>query len=189
VTAGDTAAGAAGAGGTPIAEQGPAAADLAAVERQLGRHPRGVRRVAHRCPCGLPDVVETAPRLPGGSPFPTLYYLTCPRAVAAVSGLEAAGMMRQFRQRLAADPELRQAYLAAHRDYLARRDEVARAAGVAPLPPGTQSAGGMPDRVKCLHALVAHELAVPGANPLGREAAAAAGPWWQAGPCLDRGSR
>jgi hypothetical protein len=56
---------------------------------------------------------------------------------------------------------------------------------VAPLPPGTQSAGGMPSRVKCLHALAAHELAVPGANPLGREAVAAAGPWWAAGPCVD----
>jgi uncharacterized protein len=184
VTAGDVAA---GADGAAMAEQEPAAADLAAVERQLGRRPRAVRRVAHRCPCGLPDVIETAPRLPGGSPFPTLYYLTCPRAVAAVSGLEAAGMMRQFRQRLAADAGLRRAYLAAHRDYLARREAAARAAGVEPLPPGAQSAGGMPDRVKCLHALVAHELAVPGANPLGREAAAAAGPWWQAGPCLDRG--
>jgi len=182
VTAGEAAAAA-------RAEQEPEAADLAVVERQLGRRPRAVRRVAHRCPCGLPDVVETAPRLPGGSPFPTLYYLTCPRAVAAVSGLEAAGMMRQFRQRLAADAGLRRAYLAAHQDYLARRDAAARAAGVEPLPPGTQSAGGMPDRVKCLHALVAHELAVPGANPLGREAAAAAGPWWQAGPCLDRGPR
>jgi hypothetical protein len=55
---------------------------------------------------------------------------------------------------------------------------------VVPLPPGTPSAGGMPERVKCLHALVAHELAVPGANPLGREAVAAAGDWWAAGPCV-----
>ena len=96
--------------------------------------------------------------------------------------------MRQMQQRLAADPELRAAYQAAHRDYLARRDEAARAAGVEPLPPGTQSAGGMPARVKCLHALTAHELAVPGANPLGREAAALAGPWWQAGPCVSAGA-
>ena len=57
-------------------------------------------------------------------------------------------------------------------------------AGLEPLPPGTQSAGGMPQRVKCLHALVAHELAVPGANPFGREAADAAGPWWTDGPCV-----
>jgi hypothetical protein len=154
------------------------------VARQLGRPPRSLRRVAHRCPCGLPDVVETAPRLASGEPFPTLYYLTCPRAVAALSRLEAGGLMRTLEQRLAADPELRAAYLAAHHDYLARRDRATREAGVAPLPAGTQSAGGMPDRVKCLHALAAHELAVPGANPLGRQALAAAGPWWEGGACL-----
>ena len=129
-------------------------------------------------------MVETAPRLADGTPFPTLYYLTCPRATAAVGRLEAAGVMRQMQQRLATDPELRAAYQAAHHDYLARREEATRASGVAPLPPGTQSAGGMPARVKCLHALTAHELAVPGANPLGREAAAQAGPWWAAGPCV-----
>jgi hypothetical protein len=159
-------------------------ADAEVVARQLGRPARGLRRVAHRCPCGLPDVVETAPRLADGTPFPTLYYLTCPRATAAVGRLEAAGVMRQMQQRLATDPELRAAYQAAHHDYLARREDAARASGVAPLPPGTQSAGGMPARVKCLHALTAHELAVPGANPLGREAAAQAGPWWAAGPCV-----
>ena len=155
------------------------------VALQLGRPPRGLRQVAHRCPCGLPDVVETAPRLADGTPFPTLYYLTCPRAVAAISRLEAAGVMRQMQERLASDTAFRAAYQAAHRDYLARRDEAARAAGVAPLSPGTQSAGGMPGRVKCLHALAAHELAVPGANPLGREAVTAAGCWWAAGPCVD----
>jgi hypothetical protein len=159
--------------------------DEAVVERQLGRPPRALRRVAHRCPCGLPDVIETAPRLPDGIPFPTLYYLTCPRAVAAVSRLEAAGTMRLMQERLADDPALRRAYLAAHRDYLARRDEAARAAGVDPLPPGTQSAGGMPDRVKCLHALVAHSLAAgPGVNPLGDEALAMLQPWWTSGPCI-----
>ncbi len=158
-------------------------ADARTVAAQLGRAPRGLRAVAHRCPCGLPDVVETAPRLPDGSPFPTLYYLTCPRAVAALSGLEAAGMMREMTARLAADGALRAACEHAHRDYLASRD-AATGAGMEPLPPGTQSAGGMPDRVKCLHALAAHELAVPGANVFGREALAAAGQWWSRGPCV-----
>jgi hypothetical protein len=94
--------------------------------------------------------------------------------------------------RLRADPDLRARYRAAHADYVRRRDVVAAAAGVAPLPPGTQSAGGMPDRVKCLHALAAHALAVPNANPLGVEAVEAAGKWWQAGPCValeDDGAR
>ncbi|MBO0776415.1 MAG: DUF501 domain-containing protein, partial [Actinobacteria bacterium] len=149
----------------PAAAVSPA--DVAAVTAQLGRPPRGLRGVAHRCPCGLPDVVETAPRLADGTPFPTLYYLTCPRAAAAVGRLEAGGMMRDLEHRLRNEPALRQDYHRAHQDYLRRRDGTARAAGVAPLPAGTQSAGGMPERVKCLHALAAHELAVPGANPVG----------------------
>lgn len=165
---------------------GPAAADLAAVAGQLGRPPRAVLAIAQRCPCGLPAVVETAPRLPDGTPFPTLFYLTCPRATAAMSRLEAAGMMREMGARLRSDAGLGASYLAAHEDYLARRAEAARRAGLEPLPPGTQSAGGMPDRVKCLHALAAHALAVPSVNPLGEEAVRAAGPWWHAGPCVDQ---
>jgi uncharacterized protein len=157
--------------------------DAAVIAAQLGRPPRGVLAVAHRCPCGLPDVAETAPRLADGSPFPTLYYLTCPRANAAVSTLEASGLMREMTARLG-DDAVRGRYEAAHLDYLIRRDEAARSAGLEPLPPGTQSAGGMPERVKCLHALVAHELATGDVNPFGREALDAIGPWWEPGPCV-----
>jgi uncharacterized protein len=167
-----------------LAGDAAVARDTAVVAEQLGRAPRGLRGVAHRCPCGRPDVVETSPRLDDGTPFPTLFYLTCPRAVAAVSRLESGGLMRDMQQRLAADPELRAAQEDAHRDYVARRSAAAAAAGVEPLPAGMQSAGGLPDRVKCLHALVAHELAVPGANSLGREAADAVGEWWAHGPCV-----
>jgi hypothetical protein len=159
-------------------------ADEAAVAEQLGRPPRGLRAVAHRCPCGLPDVVETEPRLPDGTPFPTLNYLTCPRANSAVGTLEAGGMMREMTERLAADDGLRARYLAAHEDYLRRR----RAIEDVPQIDRT-SAGGMPDRVKCLHALVAHSLAAgPGVNPLGDEALAALPPWWEAGPCVSPGA-
>jgi uncharacterized protein len=165
----------------------PSAADLRVIEHQLGRVPRAVMAVAHRCPCGLPDVVQTAPRLPDGTPFPTLYYLTCPRASAAMSGLEAAGLMREMAAQLRADAQLAERYAAAHRDYVLRRTAAAQQAGVDPLPAGTQSAGGMPDRVKCLHALAAHALAVPGVNPLGAEAVKAVGQWWQAGTCADDG--
>jgi uncharacterized protein len=171
----------------PIAAGGPSAADLGVIARQLGRIPRAVMAIAHRCPCGLPDVVQTAPRLPDGTPFPTLYYLTCPRASAAISRLEAVGTMRSMAARLRADAELADGYAAAHRDYVVRRAAAALEAGVDPLPPGTQSAGGMPDRVKCLHALAAHALAVSGVNPLGAEAVQAAGRWWQAGSCAKDG--
>ncbi|MGH3192124.1 MAG: DUF501 domain-containing protein [Streptosporangiaceae bacterium] len=153
------------------------------IAAQLGRPPRGLVAVAHRCPCGLPDVAETAPRLADGSPFPTLYYLTCPRANAAVSKLEASGLMQEMTARLA-DDALRRRYEAAHRDYLSRREAAARSAGIEPLPPRTQSAGGMPERVKCLHALVAHELAAGVVNPFGREALDTMGEWWASGPCV-----
>lgn len=159
-------------------------ADLAAVETQLGRRPRGVVGVAHRCRCGLPDVVTTAPRLDDGTPFPTLYYLTCPQAAGAIGTLEASGLMREMTQRLR-DPELARRYRAAHEDYLARRaalGEVPEISGV--------SAGGMPDRVKCLHVLVGHALAAgPGVNPLGDEALAMLPAWWDGGSCVENSGR
>lgn len=164
--------------GAPVHER-PTEADLATVRRQLGRAPRGVVAIAHRCPCGCPDVVRTEPRLPDGTPFPTSFYATCPRLTGAISTLESEGMMREMTQRLATDPDLAAAYAAAHEDYLARRAEL----GPVPEIEGV-SAGGMPTRVKCLHVLVAHSLAVgPGINPLGDEALAALPPWWHHGCC------
>jgi hypothetical protein len=159
-------------------------ADLAAVEGQLGRPPRGVVAVAHRCPCGLPDVVTTAPRLDDGTPFPTTFYLSCPRAVSAVGTLEASGLMREMTARLEEDPELAGRHRAAHEDYLRRRRELEDELGDVPEIAGV-SAGGMPGRVKCLHVLVAHALAAgPGVDPLGDEALALLPPWWAAGPCV-----
>jgi hypothetical protein len=152
-------------------------ADRAAVAAQLGRSPRALRSIAHRCPCGLPSVVQTSPRLADGTPFPTLYYLTCSRLTSLVGRIEASGAMREMTERLATDPELAAAYRAAHESYLTERDALE--------PLGTQiSAGGMPNRVKCLHVHVAHALARgPGVNPFGDEALTQIGPWWTPGPC------
>ncbi|MDQ1536486.1 MAG: exopolyphosphatase / guanosine-5-triphosphate,3-diphosphate pyrophosphatase [Actinomycetota bacterium] len=156
------------------------AADLAAVHEQLGRVPRGVAGVAHRCPCGRPDVLRTEPRLPDGTPFPTTFYATCPRLTGAISTLETSGMMREMTQRLGRDPKLADAYLAAHQDYLRRRGQLGAVAEIDGI-----SAGGMPTRVKCLHVLVGHSLAVgPGVNPLGDEALEALGDWWASGSCV-----
>jgi hypothetical protein len=157
-------------------------ADLSAVQEQLGRVPRGVAAVAHRCPCGRPDVLRTEPRLPDGTPFPTTYYVTCPRLTGAISTLESSGMMRDMTQRLGSDPGLATAYVAAHEDYLRRRGELGAVDEIDGI-----SAGGMPTRVKCLHVLIGHSLAAgPGVNPLGDEALAALGGWWTAGPCVPR---
>jgi uncharacterized protein len=152
--------------------------DWEVVAAQLGRTPRALRSVAHRCPCGLPSVVRTSPRLPDGTPFPTLYYLTCRRLAGLVGRIEASGAMREMTDRLATDPALAAAYRAAHESYLAERDAVE--------PLGTEvSAGGMPGRVKCLHVHVAHALARgPGINPFGDEVLAQIAPWWPPGPCV-----
>ncbi len=155
--------------------------DAEAVQQQLGRPPRGLRAVAHRCRCGLPDVVQTEPRLPDGSPFPTLYYLTCPRATSAVSTLEAEGLMADMTHRLRTDEALRAGYRQAHDAYVAAREAISEVPEVAGV-----SAGGMPARVKCLHVLVAHALAAgPGINPLGDEALARLVPWGRDGPCVE----
>jgi hypothetical protein len=154
--------------------------DREIVGAQLGREPRAIRDVAHRCPCGNPDVIETSPRLPDGTPFPTLYYLTCPRAAAAIGTLESSGLMREMTDRLRSDPSLAQAYREAHERYLTRREEIAHVEEIAGV-----SAGGMPTRVKCLHVLVAHALATgPGVDPLGDEARGQLADWWTAGPCV-----
>lgn len=164
----------------PPVHEAPSAEDLAAVRAQLGRPTRGTRAVAHRCPCGLPDTVETVPRLADGTPFPTLYYLTCPRAVAACSRLESAGVMKEMAARLAEDEGLRKAYAEAHEAYLARRESIGQVEEIAGI-----SAGGMPNRVKCLHVLLGHSLAAgPGVNPLGDEVVEMLQPWWTDGPCV-----
>jgi hypothetical protein len=153
--------------------------DRAVVQAQLGRPPRAMRAIAHRCGCGLPDVVETNPRLEDGTPFPTLYYLTCPRAASAIGRLESEGLMKTMTARLAEDAELQARYDAAAADYVARRDAL-EVLGKAP------AQGGMPDRVKCLHVLVAHSLAVgQGVNPFGDEALGLLPDWGAGGPCVD----
>ena len=140
--------------------------DLDVVARQLGREPRGVLEVAYRCPNGEPGVVKTVPRLPDGTPFPTLYYLTHPVLTAAASRLESEGVMREMSARLEEDAEVAAAYRDAHESYLTERDAIESL--------GTDfSGGGMPDRVKCLHVLMAHSLAKGrGINPFGDEALA-----------------
>jgi uncharacterized protein len=154
--------------------------DVAAIAAQLGRTPRGLHAVGHRCPCSLPDVVVTEPRLPDGTPFPTTYYLTCPRAASRIGTLEGSGLMQRMEDRLRADPELAEEYRSAHEAYLADRAELADVPQLASI-----SAGGMPQRVKCLHALAAQALAAgPGVNPLGDEVLQRLGPWWSEGPCV-----
>ncbi|GAA2066450.1 MULTISPECIES: DUF501 domain-containing protein [Microbacteriaceae] len=146
--------------------------DIAVVSEQLGRPARNVVGIAARCVCGRPTVVSTAPRLDDGTPFPTFYYLTHPAATAAMSALEATQVMAEYNDLLAEDDDVATAYRAAHEQYLADRESIAVVEEIAGI-----SAGGMPSRVKCLHALAAHALAAgPGVNPIG-DLALARGDW------------
>ncbi len=143
-------------------------ADIAEVSRQLGRPARDIVSIAARCVCGNPTVVQTAPRLSNGEPFPTMYYLTHKGATAAVSALEASGFMAELQHLLAEDGDVADAYRRAHAAYLAERDELEALLEIDVPEIEGISAGGMPTRVKCLHALIGHSLAVgPGVNPIG----------------------
>jgi hypothetical protein len=154
--------------------------DERVIAAQLGRPPRAVHEVGHRCPCGNPDVVVTEPRLEDGTPFPTTFYLTCPRAASMIGTLEASGLMAEMTERLADDADLAAAYTRAHEAYLAARE------AIAPVPEiDGVSAGGMPSRVKCLHVLAGQALAQGrGVNPLGDEVLDRLGGFWAAGPCV-----
>jgi uncharacterized protein len=148
---------------TPLFDR-PTESDIRTVSWQLGRPARDVIGIAARCACGAPTVVSTSPRLSDGTPFPTFYYLTHPAATAAVSTLEAEGRMPGLAALLIG--EVAVAYRAAHESYIADRESIEVVAELSGI-----SAGGMPDRVKCLHALVGHSLAVgPGVNPIGDHA-------------------
>ena len=159
-------------------------ADLACIGQQLQREPRDVAAISYRCPCGKPAVVETPPRLNDGTPFPTLYYATCPRLTAAISTLENGGLMAEMNERLKSDPDLAGSYAAAHEDYLAARNALAKKMNLNVPEVDGISAGGMPDRVKCLHSLIAHSLSAgPEVNPLGDEALSKLPKWWLDNPC------
>ena len=137
--------------------------DLESVSKQLGRPVRDIVAIAARCTCGNPIVVQTKPRLEDGTPFPTLYYLTLPAATSAVSTLEAEGLMTKLQDQLSQDEDLAKNYQSAHLSYLSDRAELGLVEEIEGI-----SAGGMPNRVKCLHSLVAHSLAKgPGVNIIG----------------------
>lgn len=154
--------------------------DRAVVARQLGRAPRAFRRVAVRCPFGLPAVTEQSPYDAAGEPFPTTYYLTCPHLVAAVARLEAAGGVERWTERASAEPALRSSLEQATE--LQRRLRHSLATGVPGRDDGTSldlGIGGAarPERLKCLHAHVAFALAQPG-YLLGERVVAELEPLW-----------
>ena len=163
----------------------PTEQDVRVLSAQLGRKVRDVVEVPARCVCGNPLVAATAPRLANGTPFPTVFYLAHPVITAAASRLEAGGLMYEMTDELAQNPQLAQQYRAAHENYLAERERIRIISGTDEVPEiDGISAGGMPTRVKCLHAVIGHTLSVGrGVNPMGDRAWDAISPWWTPDTC------
>ncbi len=159
--------------------------DLAIVERQLGRAPRAFRRVAVRCPYGTPAVTEQDPYSGDGEPFPTTYYLTCQRLVAAIARIEAAGGVERWSRDVAQDPELASSLEQATQEQRRIRRELAAGRtgrdGGASLELGIGGSRS-PGNLKCLHAHVAFALARPG-YALGERMLAEVDPPWPAESC------
>jgi hypothetical protein len=142
--------------------------DRQVIEIQLGRPLRARSQVVARCHLGLPVVVQVPPHLEDGTPFPTLYWLTCPLATTRIGRLEGAGGVKRMESKAAADPEFAAALEKAHADYAAERDALVTSDG-APRPTG--GIGGTSRGVKCLHAHYAYQAA-GGENPVGELVAA-----------------
>ena len=163
----------------------PTDQDIRVLSAQLGRTVRDVIEIPARCVCGNPLVAATAPRLSNGSPFPTVFYLAHPAITAAASRLEAGGLMYEMTDALAADTELANRYTLAHENYLAERERIRLISGTDEVPEIENiSAGGMPTRVKCLHAVIGHTLAVGhGINPMGDWGLDEIADWWTPQVC------
>jgi len=146
--------------------------DREIVERQLGRPPRAFRRVAVRCPFGLPAVTEQAPFDAAGTPFPTQFWLTCTHLASGLARVEAAGGVERWTVAAAADPELRASLARAHAEQRALRPELPGGIG------GTTRGGSL----KCLHAHAAFALARPGYT-LGDRILGDAAPMWPGSGC------
>lgn len=104
-------------------------------------------------------MIETHPRLEDGTPFPTLWWLTCRKLSTEIGRLESSGWMSTLNERLSADLAFHAALAKSTRAYLETRDRLE------PLQSGGHPGGG-PDRIKCLHAHAAHHL-VTEDNPVG----------------------
>lgn len=163
----------------------PTDLDIRVLSAQLGRNVRDVVEIPARCVCGNPLVAATAPRLANGSPFPTVFYLAHPVITAAASRLEAEGVMYEMTDEVTDNAEKAEAYRAAHENYLAERDRIRCVAGLDEVPEiEGVSAGGMPTRVKCLHAVLGHTLAVGrGINPYGDQTLDLIAEWWTPDTC------
>lgn len=154
--------------------------DRRVIEVQIGRPLRATSDVVARCHLDRPVAVRVPPHLDDGTPFPTLYWLTCPLAATRIGRLEGAGGVKRMEAKAEASPGFGAALEAAHRSYAAERDALIQSEQ-GPQPTG--GVGGSSRGVKCLHAHYAHHAS--GAdNPVGEVVASWIEPLDCAVPCV-----
>jgi hypothetical protein len=157
--------------------------DREVVEAQLGRETRAESTVVSRCHLGLPVVVMVPPILDDGTPFPTLYWLTCPLARLRVSRMESGGGVKSMEEKVRSNTSLAAAMQIAHQEYRRERDALIPT-GAVNLPGG--GVGGSGGGVKCLHAHYAHHAAGR-QNPIGEMVATNVEPLDCTVPCVADG--
>jgi hypothetical protein len=152
--------------------------DREVVTVQIGRRPYEGAEVVSRCHLDLPVVIKVPPILEDGTPFPTLYWLTCPLASTRVGRLESGGGVRRMEGKASSDPLFAGGLERANDEYRRERDSLLPE-GIDPVPTG--GVGGAVGGVKCLHAHYAHTR-VGGANPVGELVAS----WVEPLDCAER---
>ncbi|HET6498971.1 MAG TPA: DUF501 domain-containing protein [Coriobacteriia bacterium] len=158
----------------------PSLSATAVVTAQLGRAPRGKWWVETTCRFGFPQVIGTPPALRDGTPFPTLFWLTCPWLVASVGAAESGGATGVWASRLAADASISRRLRDSDERYRARRAR--EGGGADPCAPVGIAGQRDPAATKCLHAHVAAALAGID-DPIGVETLGGSGPDCAEGRC------
>lgn len=152
--------------------------DREVVTVQIGRDPHDGSDVVSRCHLDLPVVIKVPPVRSDGTPFPTLYWLTCPLTRSRVGRLESEGGVRRMEGKASSDPIFAEALARANDDYKRERDALVPE-GAALVPSG--GVGGAQSGVKCLHAHYAHTRAGR-PNPVGELVAS----WVEPLDCAER---
>lgn len=160
----------------------PTAEDLLVITKQIGRKPRGVRGIVSRCPYGYPQVILNRGVVPAGDGkrkveiFPTLFWLTCPALMKAVSRIEDQEGVRELQDRVNKSPQLKRRLKRAHRVYARLRwdlltdEERKLLQQLSPKAIKVMKESGIGgirgEGLKCLHTHLADFLA-GGENPVG----------------------
>lgn len=143
--------------------------DIKIVSRQLGRKPKNITKIVHRCSYGFPVVIESYSVLEG-KPFPTIYWLTCPYLRYQISKLESNGGVTKFENLLSKSSKLYAEHVSAHLKSKKRAIELAQNAPSSVIERLSNCGmGGITDfeHIKCLHMHVAYHIGGI-KNPVGR---------------------